>query len=88
MKYCVWTFAFESEMAGWIEDARRVVFSKRKLFARPGSCDMRAGEQGLFKPAGHANRSNAKVMFVYYSALWTVTAPIVPTLAVDARIPK
>ena len=40
------TFVFELEMAGWLEDAMRVVFSKRKLFARPGSCDMRAGEQG------------------------------------------
>ena len=45
------TFAFVSEMAGWLEDALRVVFSKRKLL-----------EQGLFKPAGHPHRSNAKVM--------------------------
>ena len=37
-------------MTGWLEDARRVVFSKRKLF-----------EQGLFKPAGHPHRSNAKI---------------------------
>ena len=52
------TFAFESEMAGWLEDALRVVFSKRKLF-----------EYGLFEPAGHPNCSNAKVLTKYKAAL-------------------